>query len=88
MEVWFQPSLIYQCDVEFRKDLYANVVLSSNTTIFQETRTIDSAGSEGLVGMKVDSVKFQVVLFVFHVPGDRGTVFSTIQVQAQLDPYW
>ena len=44
--------------------------------------------TEGLVGMKVDSVKFQVVLFVFHVPGDRGTVFSTIQVQAQLDPYW
>ena len=43
--------------------------LSVTTTAqqFQETRTIDSAGSEGLVGMKVNSVKFQVVLFVFQV---------------------
>ena len=41
----------------------------------------------GLADMKVDNVKLQVVLFVFHVPRDRGTGFSTIQVQAQLDSY-
>ena len=34
-EVLLQPSLIYQCDVDIRKDLFANVVLSGGTTIFQ-----------------------------------------------------
>ena len=60
-EVLLQPSLIYQCDVDIRKDLYANVVLSGGTTIFQDSsighvdNEIDSAGLEGLDGMKVDT---------------------------------
>ena len=33
--VLVQPRLIYQCDVDICKNLYANVVLSGGTTIFQ-----------------------------------------------------
>ena len=59
-----QQSLIYQCDVDIRKDLCASVVLSGNTTIFQGTDervtlapncTIDLASSDGLASMKVDN---------------------------------
>ena len=59
-----QPSLIYQCDVEIRKDLCASVVLSGNTSIFQAIGervtlapncTIDLPSSDGLAGMKVDN---------------------------------
>ena len=32
--VLLPPSLIYQCDVDIRKDLHANVVFSGGTTIF------------------------------------------------------
>ena len=58
--MFLQPRLIYQCDVDIRQDLYANVVLSGGTTIFQEMfghvdNEIDSAGLEGLDGMKVDT---------------------------------
>ena len=45
----FQPSLTSQMimkrDVDIREDVYANVVLSSGTTIFQRIGTVDCAPS-------------------------------------------
>ena len=46
-DVLFQPSLTSQMimkrDIDIRKDVYAHVVLSSSTTIFQRIGTVDVA---------------------------------------------
>ena len=40
-ELLFQQSLTTKCDLDIRKDVYANVVLSGGTTIFRDGRAHD-----------------------------------------------
>ena len=72
-----------KCDVDFRKDLHANVVLSGGTTMFQEigvciTKATDGVGSthdEDQGGcsarVKVLGTDWRVhLVFPQHIPAD------------------
>merc|ERR1711876_156079 len=107
-EVLFQPSMIgkefsgihdttfqsiMKCDVDIRKDLYSNVVLSGGTTMFsgigeRMTKELTAlaprscTGSASEAGGDVSSVSILLVcLFFYSLPTDPGVAAAVVAAQ-------
>ena len=60
---------IMKCDVDIRKDLYSNVVLSGGTTMFAG---IGERMTKELTALAPSTMKIKVVARVFdHIPGGQ-----------------